>query len=57
MWQAIVERMESEFGGTLSSAMDWAVSAAILIGAAVAAWAIIALEVGWFLLTRMLANT
>jgi hypothetical protein len=38
MWQAIVERMESEFGGTLSSATDWAVSAAILIGAAVAAW-------------------
>ena len=38
MWKAIVERMESEFGGTLSSAMDWAVSAAILIGAAVAAW-------------------
>jgi len=26
-------------------------------GAAVAAWAIIALEVGWFLLTRMLANS
>ena len=38
MWQAIVERIASEFGGTLSSATDWAVSAAILIGAAVAAW-------------------
>jgi hypothetical protein len=36
MWQALVERMESEFGGTLSSATDWAVSAAILISAAVA---------------------
>jgi hypothetical protein len=38
MWQAIVERMKSEFGGTLSSATDWAVSASILIGAVVAAW-------------------
>ena len=32
MWQAIVERIEREFGGTLSSAADWALSAALLIG-------------------------
>jgi small-conductance mechanosensitive channel len=38
MWQAIVERIRSEFGGTLSSAADWALSAALLVGAAVAAW-------------------
>jgi hypothetical protein len=38
MWQAIVERIEREFGGTLSSAADWALTAALLIGAAVAAW-------------------
>jgi small-conductance mechanosensitive channel len=38
MWQAIVERIEREFGGTLSSAADWALSAALLVGAAVAAW-------------------
>ena len=38
MWQAIVERIEREFGGTLSSAADWALSAALLVGAAAAAW-------------------
>jgi small-conductance mechanosensitive channel len=38
MWQTIVERIRSEFGGTLSSAADWALSAALLVGAAVAAW-------------------
>jgi small-conductance mechanosensitive channel len=37
MWQAIVERFEREFGGTLSPAAEWAASAALLIGAAVAA--------------------
>jgi small-conductance mechanosensitive channel len=38
MWQAAVQRIASEFGGTLSFAAEWAVSAALLIGAAVAAW-------------------
>jgi small-conductance mechanosensitive channel len=38
MWQAIVERIRSEFGGTLSSAADWALSAALLVGAGLAAW-------------------
>ena len=38
MWQAAVQRIASEFGGTLSFAAEWAVSAALLIGTAVAAW-------------------
>ena len=38
MWQAIVERIRSKFGGTLSSAADWALSAALLVGAGLAAW-------------------
>jgi len=38
MWQTIVERIGREFGGTLSSAADWALSAALLVGAGIAAW-------------------
>jgi small-conductance mechanosensitive channel len=38
MWQAMIERIAGEFAGTLSSAADWAVSAALLLGAAIAAW-------------------
>jgi small-conductance mechanosensitive channel len=37
MWQTAIEHVESKFGVTLSSATDWAVSAALLVGAAVAA--------------------
>jgi small-conductance mechanosensitive channel len=37
MWQTAIEHLESKFGVTLSSAADWAVSAASLAGAAVAA--------------------
>ena len=37
MWQTAIEHMESKFGVTLSSAADWALSAALLVGAAVAA--------------------
>ena len=37
MWEAIVERIQNEFGWA-SAAADWAVSAAFLICAAVAAW-------------------
>jgi hypothetical protein len=38
MWQAMIERIGSEFAGALYSAADWAVSAALLLGAAIAAW-------------------
>ncbi len=38
MWQAAAQRIASEFGGTLSFAAEWAVSAALLVAAAVAAW-------------------
>jgi small-conductance mechanosensitive channel len=37
MWQAAVERLGNEFGGTLSSAADWALSAGLLAGAAIVA--------------------
>jgi len=37
MWRAAIERLQSEFGATLSSAADWAISAALLVGAAIAA--------------------
>jgi small-conductance mechanosensitive channel len=37
MLQTAIEHVESKFGVTLSSATDWAASAALLIGAAVAA--------------------
>ncbi len=37
MWQAALQRLESEFSGTLSSAADWLLSAAILVGAAIVA--------------------
>jgi hypothetical protein len=52
MWQAIVERIRSEFGGTLSSAADWALSAALLVGAGVAAW----LHAGILALARRLSG-
>jgi small-conductance mechanosensitive channel len=38
MWQAMIERIAGESADTLSSAADWAVSAALLLGAAIAAW-------------------
>jgi small-conductance mechanosensitive channel len=53
MWQAIVERIRSEFGGTLSSAADWALSAALLVGAGVAAWL---LHAGILALARRLSG-
>ena len=34
----MIERIGSEFAGALYSATDWAVSAALLLGAAIAAW-------------------
>ena len=37
MWQAAVERLGNEFGGTLSCAADWALSAGLLAGAAIVA--------------------
>ncbi len=37
MWQAAIRRIESEIGGTLSFAADWAMSAALLVGAAAVA--------------------
>ena len=37
MWQKAVQHIQSTFGGTLSSAADWALSAAILVGSAIAA--------------------
>ena len=37
MWQTAVQRIQSEFGGTLPSAADWALSAALLVSAAIAA--------------------
>lgn len=37
MWQAAVERLGNEFGGTLSSAADWALSAGLVAGAAIVA--------------------
>jgi len=37
MWQTAIQHVQSEFVGTLSSAADWALSAALLVGAAIAA--------------------
>jgi small-conductance mechanosensitive channel len=37
MWQTAIEYLESKLGATLSSATDWAVAAALLVGAAVTA--------------------
>lgn len=37
MWQTIVQHLHGVFGGTLSSATDWIVSATLLIGAAAVA--------------------
>jgi hypothetical protein len=37
MWQTIVHHVHSAFGGTLSSVADWIISAALIVGAAVAA--------------------
>jgi small-conductance mechanosensitive channel len=37
MWQTAVQQIQSEFGGTLPSAADWALSAALLVSAAIAA--------------------
>lgn len=39
MWQTIIQHVQSVFGGTLSSVTDWLISAALLIGAVVAALA------------------
>ena len=38
MWQDLMQRLQTEFGGAFTSAANWAVSAALLVGAAVAAW-------------------
>jgi hypothetical protein len=40
MWQTAIQHVQSEFVGTLSSAADWALSAALLVGAAIAAFAV-----------------
>ena len=37
MWQAVLQQIQSRLGVTLSAAADWAVSAALLAGAAIAA--------------------
>jgi small-conductance mechanosensitive channel len=37
MWQDVVQNIQSKFGLTLSSAADWALAAALLVGSAVAA--------------------
>ncbi len=37
MWQTIIQHVQNVFGGTLSSVTDWIVSAAVIVGAAVAA--------------------
>jgi small-conductance mechanosensitive channel len=37
MWQTVIEQLQSKFSVTLSSATDWALSSALLIGTAVAA--------------------
>jgi small-conductance mechanosensitive channel len=37
MWQAAVQNIQSKFAGTLSSAADWTLAAALLVGSAVAA--------------------
>jgi small-conductance mechanosensitive channel len=37
MWQTAIQHVQSEFVGTLSSTADWALSAALLVGAAIAA--------------------
>jgi small-conductance mechanosensitive channel len=37
MWQTAIEHIQNEFAGTLASAADWALSAALLVGAAIAA--------------------
>ncbi len=37
MWQAAVQHIQSKFGGTLSFTVDWALSAALLVGAAIVA--------------------
>lgn len=42
MWQAVIQRLKTEFGGTLTAAADWALSAAILAAAAIAAWVLYA---------------
>ncbi len=36
MWQAALQRLQSELGGQLASAAEWALSAIILVGAAIA---------------------
>jgi len=38
MWQDLMQRLQTEFGGAFTSAANWAVSAALLVGAAIAAW-------------------
>jgi hypothetical protein len=38
MWQTIVQHIQSVSGGSLSTVADWIISAALIVGAAVAAW-------------------
>jgi small-conductance mechanosensitive channel len=38
MWQTTVQHIQSVSGGSLSTVADWVISAALIVGAAVAAW-------------------
>jgi small-conductance mechanosensitive channel len=53
MWQTVIEQLRSKFGVTLSSAMDWALAAALLVGAAVAG---LVLHAALFSLARRLTG-
>jgi hypothetical protein len=46
MWQTIIRQLQSVFGGTLASVTEWLISAALLVGVAVAALALHAAALG-----------